>query len=111
MIDTLVGASVDESDVFAFECFSRERVVVIVEAARQPPTAVEYKRTHHGPCRIAVLFEGLRDSVELGREWLPGKVLHAILERVRSRENGRMRRPRQRHLRKGALVDDAIVTK
>lgn len=57
--DTLAGLAVYESNVFLLKCLSRKGVIVKIETAGQPPTAVQNKRAHHRARGITLLFEDL----------------------------------------------------
>ena len=109
MGDALAGPAIHQANVFLPKCFSREGVVVEIEAARQPPAAVQHERAYDRAGGIALLLENLGHRTEARVERLPGKILHAILKGISTRQDRGMRRPGQRHLRDGALEDNAVA--
>src|SRR5439155_26136119 len=96
--DALSGATLNQPQVAVLELIGSERIVVKVESAGQPPTAVKHKSAYHGSCAVSMLFECLGNRTEPRIERLSGKILHPILKRIRSSQNHGVRWPGQRHL-------------
>src|SRR6202158_3020492 len=82
MCYALPGATVHQTGIFFLEGFRRERIIVKVEAARQPPTPVEYEGADHGSGGVTSLLESLRHGAKLLRQWLAGEILHAVLKGI-----------------------------
>src|SRR5579864_2410267 len=106
--DALAGGTLHQAQSSIGEGFGRERVIVEIKSAGQPPAAVENERADHRSRRIAVLLESLRYRTEARFERLPGEILDSVLEGVQTGQNGGMRRPGERNLRNGPLEDNAI---
>ena len=103
MTDTLSSPAVHESKVLVLKGGGGKGVVVVVETAGQAPTAVEHEGTYYCSGRVTSLLESLCQRAKLRRERVAGEVLHTVLKRIRSRQNGRVRRPGQRDLRERSL--------
>src|ERR1700722_3228009 len=103
------GATIDEAGFFLLEGFGGERVIVKIETARQTPTAIENEGTDNRSCAVARFLEGLGHGTKLRRQWLPRKILDAILKGIRAGEDHGMRGPGQRNLGNCALKNHAIV--
>src|ERR1700674_240884 len=74
--------SVHQAQFPMLKSLGGESVIVKIEAARQSPTAVKDKGTHHRPGGVTLLFEGLRNRAESRVQGLASEVLHAVLERI-----------------------------
>src|SRR5208282_6653930 len=106
---TFPGATVHQTDVLLLEGFRRKRVIVKVEAARQPPTPVENEGADHRSGGVTRLLEGLGHGAKLLRQRLPGEILYAVLKRVCASQDHRVRRPSQGNLRDRPLKQDTVM--
>ncbi len=106
---TLPGATVHQTDIFFLEGLRRKRVIVKVEAARQPPTPVEHESAYNGSGCVTRLPEGLGDGTKLLRQRLPGEILHAVLKGISAGQDDRMGRPCKWDLRDCSLKHNTLV--
>ena len=107
--DAFARAPIHQSSVFFLECLRRKRIVVEVEAARQPPAPVEHERAHDCSRRIPRAMKGLRHGAKLRPQRLARKILHPILKGIGSGENHGVRGPSQRNLRNRPLKHHPVV--
>ena len=108
--NALSGAAIHQSDFFLLKRFGGEGVVVEIKAASQPPTAVQNERTDHCASGVALLFEQLSHRTKALIERLARKILHTVLKRIRTGQNGGVRRPGKRHLGDSTIEDNTIAS-
>src|SRR5258708_2614343 len=84
------SATFNQTKIAILELLWSNRVIIKIEAPGQPPTAVEDKCTHHCAGPVSMIFKGLRHRTELRRQRRPGKILHAVLKRIRPCQNHRV---------------------
>src|SRR6266404_8403438 len=106
----LPGATVHQSGIFFLEGFRRERIIIKIKAAGQPPTPIENEGADHGSGGVTRLLEGLRHGAKLLRQRLAGEILHAILKGVSAGQDHRVRRPGKWDLRDCALKHHTIMS-
>src|SRR5437764_3693697 len=105
----LSSATFNQTKIAILELLWSKRVIIKIEAPSQPPTPVEHKRAHHCAGPISMIFKRLRYGAELRRQRRTGKILHAVLKRIRPCQNHRVRRPSQRHLRDRVFEHDPVM--
>ena|SRR5205085_151782 len=86
----LSSATFNQTKIAILELLWRKRVIVKIEAPSQPPTPIEHKRTHHRSGAISMVLERLSNRAKLGIERRTGKILHAVLKRIRPCQNNRV---------------------
>ena len=90
MRNAILRFAIHQTNVFCLKYFRREGIVIKVKSAGQSPTTVQNKRAHDRACGIALLFENLSNGTKAFVEWLPSKILHTILKRIRTSQDRRM---------------------
>src|SRR5581483_3783948 len=88
-----------------------EVVIEEIEAARDSALSPKKKRGDRGPGRIPVLLQQLLDRGDRRRQTEPHVIAHAVRRRKHSREDGDVRRERQRNVAVGAPEQNRIGTK
>src|SRR5215469_7784740 len=107
LIDAVACLPLNQSRIVLQKTAALEHVVIQLEAPIEPPTPVENIRAHDGGGIVSLRLERLRHAADVRAERIPGKVLHAIVKWVSSREQASMTRQREWNLRISMLKQQA----
>src|SRR2546428_7144394 len=83
-------------------------VIVCLKAAVESPHGVQHERAYERRCAVVVTPKDLSESRDVVREAGRREVTHAVEHRISSRQNHRVRRERDGHLRVGVLEAHAL---